>query len=191
MTSMIPQPPAPEITLIGTPLFAAKNGSVKGLVLKSMEPPARAACVSPGLAKKIVSTSNPAFSKQPLSFPTNRGAISSATKCPALTLVKAIAVVDGPKAAITIKQMPDRHPSALATRRFSTFKDIRDLPSKVDQSPQLGSAIRSSYCCGYAPPCPARLTATSVDRFIANRDVTGDGPSGRRSGSRKLSPSGS
>jgi hypothetical protein len=37
------QPPAPEITLIGTPQFAAKNGGVNGLVLKSMEPPASAA----------------------------------------------------------------------------------------------------------------------------------------------------
>jgi hypothetical protein len=45
---------------LGTPLFAAKNGSVNGLVLKSMEPPASAALMSPGLAKKIVSTSNPA-----------------------------------------------------------------------------------------------------------------------------------
>jgi hypothetical protein len=89
-----------EITLIGTPLLAAKNGSVNGLVLKSMKPPASAALLSPGLAKKIVSTSNTAFSKQPLSFPTNQGAMSSATKCPALTFVKVMAVVDGPKAAI-------------------------------------------------------------------------------------------
>jgi hypothetical protein len=89
---------------------------VNGLVLKSMEPPASPALSSPGLATKIVSTSNPAFSKQPLSFPTNKGAMSSATRCPALTFVKAMAVVDGPKAAIATKHKPAKYPSALAAR---------------------------------------------------------------------------
>ena len=65
-----PGRPAPEITLIGTPLFASKNGSVNGLVLKSMEPPASAALLPPGLAKKIVSTSNPA--SQSNHFPSRR-----------------------------------------------------------------------------------------------------------------------
>ena len=79
-TSMTPQPPAAETTLMGTPLFAAKNGRVKGLVLKSMEPPASAALLSPGLAKNIVSTSNPCSLKQPFSLARNNGAMSSATK---------------------------------------------------------------------------------------------------------------
>ena len=118
------QPPAPEITLIGTPQFAAKNGGVNGLVLKSMEPPASAALLSPGLAKKIVSTSNTAFSKQPLSFPTNKGAMSSATRCPALTFAKAMAVVDGPKAAIANKHKPAKYLNALAARRFQLLKSF-------------------------------------------------------------------
>jgi hypothetical protein len=113
--------------------------------LKSMKPPASAALLSPGLAKKIVSTSNTAFSKQPLSFPTNQGAMSSATKCPALTFVKVMAVVDGPKAAIATKHKPAKYLNALAARRFSTFEVIRELRVTLtsaflhDQDPEQNS----------------------------------------------------
>jgi hypothetical protein len=71
--------------------------------------------------------------------------MSSATKCPALTFVKAMAVVDGPKAAIATKHKPDKYQNALAARRFSTFEVIRDLRVTLtsaflhDQDPERNS----------------------------------------------------
>ena len=59
-----------------------------GLVLKSICPPARAALLSPGLVNATVSTAKPLSSKHPDSTPTNRGAMSNATRCPALTEIR-------------------------------------------------------------------------------------------------------